>query len=450
MAGAASKRAVGGGRSVPDRLSALPDDLLCQVLSFLPAQMVVQTTVLSKRWTDLWRSVPGIDLDLRHFKRGDKEKWIAAWERMENFTNNLLILHNAPCLDAFRFRSTCINPEPLRHVDRWVCRAIKDNPLVLELSVLGLLPPYAYQFPNLASSPCRRLKRLQLRGITLDRSFAGRLLSWWPDLEDLVLEICDIEFHCIESDKLKNLVVKYCNGPRADVLVVWVPAVTSLCLHIPFDIYKKGVSIDGGNFLMQASIEVPPNELSSISETILLRSLFNVTNLELTGFQAKAVLNKEFDDVPVFDNLRILSLASCFSTFKALRRFTQKSPNLEKLILKDFQVAPLVELAEYPTLGNLRTLILDKCSLHDNFWLLYHSLQNAPNLEKLSVCNCKLPGGSTGGTNKTSSQFMSLVQCPKLKCTEITHGGNHTSIPELVKFLLDIAAPENTITIKKI
>ncbi|CAN6248735.1 unnamed protein product [Urochloa humidicola] len=336
MVGAASKRAMGGARSAPDRLSALPDDLLRQVLSLLPAQMVVQTTVLSRRWTDLWRSVPGIDLDLRHFKRGDKEKWIAGWGRMENFTNNLLILHNAPCLDAFRFRATCANPEPLRHVDRWVRRAIKDNPLVLELSVLGPLPPRAYQFPYLASSPCRRLKRLQLRGITLDNSFAGGFHSWWSDLEDLVLEICNIEFCCIESDKLKNLVVKHCDGPPADVFVVRVPAVTSLCLHIPFDTYRNGVSIDGGNFLMQASVEVSPNELSPISETILLRSLFNVTNLELKGFQEKAVVNKEFNDVPVFDNLRTLSLASCFSTFKALWRFMQKSPNLEKFILKDF------------------------------------------------------------------------------------------------------------------
>ncbi|CAL5067928.1 unnamed protein product [Urochloa decumbens] len=428
---AAAMRAVGGGRSAPDRLSALSDDLLRHVLSFLPAEMVVQTTVLSKRWVDLWRSVPGINLDLGHFRRGATERWIASWERMENFTNNLLIQHNAPCLDAFRFHATCANPEPLRHVDRWVRRAIKDNPLVLELSVPGLLPPDAYRFPYLASSPCRRLKRLQLRGVTLDHSFAGRLHSWWPDLEDLVLEVCDID-------------------QAADVFVVRVPALTSLCLHIPFDTYKNGVSLDGGSFLMQASIQVVPAEFSPKSETIILRSLFNVTNLELTGFQERAVLNKEFNNAPVFGNLRTLSLASCFSTFKALRRFMQKSPNLEKLILKDFKVVPIVEPAEYPTLENLRTLILDKCSLHDNFWLLNQWLQNSPNLEKLSVCNCKLPDGSTGGANKTNSRSSSLVQCPKLKCTEITHDGNHANIPELVKFLLDIAAPENTITVKKI
>ena len=102
MAGAAVKRARAGGGSISDRLSALPDELLLRVLSFLPAQQVVRTTVLSKRWRDLWRSVPDINLSLSDFGRNSREDWTAVWERMEDFVNNLLMLHRAPCLDAFR------------------------------------------------------------------------------------------------------------------------------------------------------------------------------------------------------------------------------------------------------------------------------------------------------------------------------------------------------------
>ncbi|CAN6270104.1 unnamed protein product [Urochloa humidicola] len=65
-----TKRARAGGGSGRDRLSALPDELLHRVLSFLPSQEVVQTTVLSKRWTDLWRSVPCIDPQLLSFPKG--------------------------------------------------------------------------------------------------------------------------------------------------------------------------------------------------------------------------------------------------------------------------------------------------------------------------------------------------------------------------------------------
>ena len=55
-----------------------------------------------------------------------------------------------------------------------------------------------------------------------------------------------------------------------------------------------------------------------------------------------------------------------------------------------FQVAPTIELVEYPALQNLRTLILDTCSLHNNFGLLHHCLRNSPNLEKLTVQYCKV------------------------------------------------------------
>ena len=210
MAATASKRARAGGGSARDRLSALPDELLHRVLSFLPAQEVVRTTVLSKRWTDLWRSVPRIDLDFFSSLRGSREDWAKIWERMEDFANNLLMLHRAPCLDAFRLNAIFEDHDEHRHIDRWVRRAIKDNPLVLELLITCLTAPGSYQLPHPGSSPCRRLRRLQLWGTSLDRSFAERLHCWWPDLEDLDLCECCIEFCSSESNKLRSLAVYMC------------------------------------------------------------------------------------------------------------------------------------------------------------------------------------------------------------------------------------------------
>jgi len=53
-----------------DTISDFSDPILCYILSYLPTKEAVATSVLSKRWNPLWRSVTSFDfhLDTKHFR----------------------------------------------------------------------------------------------------------------------------------------------------------------------------------------------------------------------------------------------------------------------------------------------------------------------------------------------------------------------------------------------
>ncbi|TVU14400.1 hypothetical protein EJB05_37865 [Eragrostis curvula] len=218
-----------------------------------------------------------------------------------------------------------------RVVDGWVRRALDGNPLVLQVRFQDSVYRRYSSLNNLLPSPRRHLKQFEISGVSLDESFA----------EDLILRRCYNEFSAIHSDKLKNLVVDKCESQHPDVFVVRAPGLSSLCLDLSLTTYKKGISLDVGNSLINASVSMPYGQPRN--EAKLIGALFSVTSLELIRFQPTAMLDEEFDKLQIFNNLRTLSL-SCFisndehyvHTFKPLDRFLRKCPNLEKFTLERF------------------------------------------------------------------------------------------------------------------
>ncbi|CAN1784337.1 F-box/FBD/LRR-repeat protein At5g56420 [Linum perenne] len=57
------------GAEFTDRLSALPDAILDQILSLVDTKTVVQTSVLSRRWRSVWKHVHALNLDYGSFGR---------------------------------------------------------------------------------------------------------------------------------------------------------------------------------------------------------------------------------------------------------------------------------------------------------------------------------------------------------------------------------------------
>ncbi|XP_058181461.1 putative F-box protein At1g58310 [Rhododendron vialii] len=135
------------GKSL-DRISKLPDSVLCHILSFLPTKKekgtifinfptknAVGTSILSTRWRYLWTFVTGIDFDdsvlFRDRNEFDGRNDMVNFSFM-NFVNRVLLLSDVRCLERFRLRLKFFCNSDV--VSAWICAIIKRNVPVVDLN----------------------------------------------------------------------------------------------------------------------------------------------------------------------------------------------------------------------------------------------------------------------------------------------------------------------------
>ncbi|XP_010476677.1 PREDICTED: putative FBD-associated F-box protein At5g56440 [Camelina sativa] len=111
-----------------DRISLLSDDLLLKILSYARTKDVLDTSLLSKRWTSLWKHVPKIDLYVDLMDSGNRDDL--------RFVNKFLESHKAPVLETLYFNilTTYNNPVPQVEIEKWIRVVISRSVRDLRLS----------------------------------------------------------------------------------------------------------------------------------------------------------------------------------------------------------------------------------------------------------------------------------------------------------------------------
>ncbi|PRQ38755.1 putative F-box domain, leucine-rich repeat domain, L domain-containing protein [Rosa chinensis] len=196
-----------------DKISQLPDDTLSHILSLLPTRDAVRTTILSKRWNNLWISIPNLGFD-PHEVSSDK---------CGEFVDGVLSLHASSNIQKFRpcSRNSYYNgDEYMSGNSRWICDAMRHNIVELDLHIfdnhgssrLGdlQLPVSLFTCKTLValkmSSNCMNLAPppsasacfpslmfLHYRlGWPESASIFEMLASKCPVLEDLTIDVCTI------------------------------------------------------------------------------------------------------------------------------------------------------------------------------------------------------------------------------------------------------------------
>jgi len=229
-----------------DIISGFPDSILCYILSFLPTKQVVATSVLSKRWNLLWRSVPSFDYE-HHDPTGDYEDDLDACSDFlySMFSHLLLRDMDKP---LHRLRLTCCSGYNHYSIEIWIEAALRRSS---RLEHLDLNVYKDFVVPSVVFS-CKTLVVLKLANLVLkDVSFADfpflkilhlnsicfsgcqdlfkQFLSGSPNLEDLEAKNLDanhaekvnrlpklvranIDAHIVPLENVKNVQVLVTNG----------------------------------------------------------------------------------------------------------------------------------------------------------------------------------------------------------------------------------------------
>ncbi|KAK3142541.1 hypothetical protein QOZ80_4BG0347900 [Eleusine coracana subsp. coracana] len=181
-----------------DRLSALPDCIIHHIMSFMKARQVVQTCVLSTRWTNLWRSVLCLDVDEEEFRNQGRDYTMdEELEKFEDFTDHLLIPNNISIfsLDMFRLHVTDRYRSGTVDLQGTLCK--NQTKLLGSFSNVTSLELLRFPAKVLSEESVTVPEFMDLRSLLLDRcdlsvnfKILEHFLKYSPYLEKVTLRGC--------------------------------------------------------------------------------------------------------------------------------------------------------------------------------------------------------------------------------------------------------------------
>ncbi|XP_010463745.1 PREDICTED: F-box protein At3g03040-like [Camelina sativa] len=184
-----------------DLLSSLPDEVRCHVLSFLTTKEAASTSLLSKKWRNLFALVPQLDFDdseFLHPEDGKRER-DGIIESFMDFVDRVLSLQGNSPIRKFSLKcETGVSPARL---NRWLCEVLQRDVLDLDLTIdLG----YGYYLPQelFVSETLVNLKLKSAFGI-----------HWWTGAEGTSLpmlkSLCVYSGRVFCDDKLQVLLPSF-------------------------------------------------------------------------------------------------------------------------------------------------------------------------------------------------------------------------------------------------
>ncbi|CAA7062011.1 unnamed protein product [Microthlaspi erraticum] len=378
------------GTDNEDRLSSLPDSLLCEILLNLKTKDVVRSSVLSRRWGHLWRCVPGLDLSCGYLWRCELSldlSWgyLCVYNTFVSCVDRFLGFNSDLCIEYLKIENHSDND----HVTRWINTVVNRKVKHLEVKDYHWrisevhIPSKVYTCgtlvtlklcdvvlpdPKFVFLPC--LKVIRLDRVMFDYGLAFQMLiSGCPVLESLTLwmNACgNVKCLRVCSKSLLRLIHFGHIGDYTDdkSLVVAIDAPRLRYLKL-YDYETPNVIVHNLGSLVKVDIDIvskpssrrrfDPNNLPK--RNMMRNFLDGISTVEDMVISSSRTLEVIYDylkcqPLPLFPNLT--SMRATDYKWQMLPAFLESFPNLKSLVL---------ESTRYPEKEGISTLSGRPCFL---------------------------------------------------------------------------------------
>ncbi|PIA58180.1 hypothetical protein AQUCO_00500244v1 [Aquilegia coerulea] len=438
-----------------DKISSLHDSIRLHILSFLPMEDAIRTTILSKSWRNVCSSLPILEFsEWAYEQKKCKKKDMDAFKDIIDHT---LMLHDESNIISFRLilsRAPISTP----HINSWVSFALQHNvqhltlysvyrPIeqlprslfvcsslrVLDLSNVPLKLPNSIQFPL--------LKSLMLSWVEfLADNLVSKLLSCCccPVLESLVIVRCyqyHANTHTISFSNLKYLKLFKNEVVSRLKIILSIPNLQKFIYsgqEPPSLTYQTLASISDAKFVL-TSLPTNSNETGSDyfnnCASKILKGLRNVEKLTLGEFYIENLTRDRDLSTCLATSCYTLKTLELYmyatkNQVQAVTLLLRSYPNLETLNVffseEDCTSLNMLNMEEYwqlkvvsmrDPLKHLKTVEIDLFKGSKNELLLLRSLlMSASMLEKMNVKLSRYSRGNVENRTKLSEKLLTFTK----------------------------------------
>ncbi|ESQ55127.1 hypothetical protein EUTSA_v10027464mg [Eutrema salsugineum] len=337
-----------------DTINGLGDDIICHILSYLPTKEAALTSVLSKRWRNLFVLTPNLHLDDHHQVSDHGEDFIDFVDRVLAVSNDLPLTLKKSI--SIKCRKSV--EDDTGHVTRWLTNVLKLGVQYLDIEVIAddvvLMPLEIFTCNTIVELKLTKgfdamipdsdvslpsLKTLYLESVYFYNSgycVLEKLLSSCPLLEELTTRSARWQNgKCcpnVSSSTLKKLTIEVC-----DALDYWdITFDTPSLVYLEYsDLVPRALTVVNLESLVEAKLDLHVEALSS-NPTNLIKELRNVEFLEILSVRTWEMFCMFREVIPVFINLSRLTITIDFpdDDWEFLPILVGKSPNLHTLVIK--------------------------------------------------------------------------------------------------------------------